>query len=73
MFEAGSRPTPAPRFHARRWDVRKGLELAYYAFRVAYRQAAEELRLGKDAVEFPPGCFPPRLPFIRGHNWPGLV
>jgi REP element-mobilizing transposase RayT len=58
--------SPAPRFHAHAWRVRKGLELAYYEFRVRFRQAAEELRRGRVGVEFPPGCFPPRLPFARG-------
>jgi hypothetical protein len=55
-------PSPAPRFHAATWDVRKGLELAYYEFCLAYRQAAEELRAGRRAI-FPLGCFPPALPF----------
>ena len=58
--------SPAPRFHAQAWRVRKGLELAYYEFRVRFRQAAEDLKLGRTGVEFPPGCFPPRLPFARG-------
>jgi REP element-mobilizing transposase RayT len=58
--------SPAPRFHAQAWRVRKGLELAYYAFRIRFRQAAEDLRLGRPGVQFPPGCFPPRLPFVRG-------
>lgn len=58
--------SPAPRFHAHRPAVRKGLELAYLAFRVAFRQAAEELRAGKIDVEFPAWSFPPQLPFVRG-------
>ncbi len=58
--------SPAPRFHAHAWRVRKGLELAYYEFRLRFRQAAEELKAGRVGVEFPPGCFPPRLPFARG-------
>ena len=61
-----SNRSPAPRLHAKDWQVRKGLELAYYDFRIRFRQAAEELKLGKRGVRFPPGCFPPRLPFIRG-------
>ncbi len=66
-----SQRSPAPRFHAQRWEVRKCLELAYYEFRVAYRQAAEALRRGLVGLEFPMGCFPPRLPFNRGR--PTLV
>ena len=50
--------------------MRKSLELAYYVFRIRFRQAAEDLRLGRP-VEFPAGCFPPRLPFARGQ--PALV
>ncbi len=64
---AQSQRSPAPRFHAQRWEIRKCLELTYYAFRVAYRQAADDLRRGLENVEFPVGCFPPRLPFNRGH------
>ena len=55
--------SPAPRFHAATAAVRKGLELAFYEFRVWYRRAADELNAGKKNVEFPPGCFPPGLPF----------
>jgi REP element-mobilizing transposase RayT len=55
-------PSPAPRFHAAAWEVRKGLELAYHEFRTAYRQAADDLRAGRRAL-FPPDCFPPPLPF----------
>jgi Transposase IS200 like len=41
------------------------LRLAYRQFVVAYREAANRLRSGDRLVEFPPGCFPPRLPFVR--------
>ena len=57
--------SPAPRFHTSHRSVRKALELAYYAFRIAYRQAAEELQQGHRSVEFPPGCHLPRLPFAQ--------
>ena len=60
--ESSSR-SPAPRFHAATAAVRKSLELAFYEFRLWYRQAAEELQAGTQEVEFPPGCFPPGLPF----------
>ncbi len=58
--------SPAPRFHAQAWRVRKSLELAYHEFRLCFRQAAEDLRRGRPGVEFPEGCFPPPLPFARG-------
>lgn len=63
--------SPAPRFHADEWSVRRGLELAYHAFRVAYRQAADELKKGRIEVDFPRGCHLPRLPFARAA--PALV
>jgi REP element-mobilizing transposase RayT len=60
--------SPAPRFHAASWPARKSLEVAYHLFRRAFRQAAEALRRGLRAV-FPPGCFAPRLGFLReGHS-----
>lgn len=65
-----SRQSPAPRFHAQAWQVRKSLELAYYEFRLRFRQAAEDLKLGRPGVEFPPGCFPPRLPFAKARAGP---
>lgn len=55
--------SPAPRFHCATAIVRKSLELAFYEFRVWYRQASEDLRAGMEEVEFPPGSFPPRRPF----------
>ena len=58
--------SPAPRFHAEAWRVRKSLELAYREFRLSFRQAAQDLKRGRPGVEFPSGCFPPRLPFARG-------
>jgi hypothetical protein len=41
------------------------LRQAYREFVLAYREAANRLRAGDRLVEFPPGCFPPRLPFAR--------
>ena len=68
--DAPSSPSrsPAPRFHAATAMMRKALELAFYDFRVRYRQAAEDLRAGRANVEFPPGSFPPRLPFQAIEN-----
>ena len=73
---ARTKRSPAPRFHARHPHVRRGLELAYRAFRFAYRQAAEALRSGDATAataEFPAGSFPPRLPFARGRPTPSLA
>lgn len=55
--------SPAPRFHAATWGVRKGLEIAFLEFRLWYQDASAALRAGLKKVEFPPGSFPPRLPF----------
>lgn len=59
-------PTPAPRFHAATCRARRKLELAYREFVLAYRRAAAELKRGNRDARFPPGSFPPRLPFCRG-------
>jgi hypothetical protein len=37
---------------------------AYAFFVAAFREAAEKLRGGDRSAEFPPGSFPPRLPFV---------
>jgi REP element-mobilizing transposase RayT len=65
-----STTSPAPRFHAHCPSIRKGLELAFHEFLCWYRQASEDLRAGKRGVEFPPGCFLPRLPFNTRHPPP---
>jgi hypothetical protein len=54
----------APFCHALRKKVRMALWEAYGYFVAAYREAAERLRAGDRTVEFPPGSFPPRLPFV---------
>jgi REP element-mobilizing transposase RayT len=41
------------------------LRRAYRMFVVQYREASLLLRSGDRMVSFPPGCFPPRLPFVR--------
>ena len=53
-----ARRSPAPRFHAIAPKVRRALERAYQLFKSEYREAAEDLRLGKADVCFPPGSFP---------------
>ena len=37
---------------------------AYSWFVGAFRQAAEKLKAGDRNAAFPPGCFPPALPFV---------
>jgi hypothetical protein len=57
--------SPAKKFLA---ALRRGIgELrdAYREFIVRYREASARLRSGERMVEFPPGSFPPRLPFVR--------
>ena len=53
---------PAPLVHAVAPAVRRSLRKAYFAFREAYRYAANRLRAGATDFEFPVGAFPPRLP-----------
>ncbi len=53
--------SPAPDFHARHKKTRK----AYAWVVAAYREAAERLRAGDRAVDFPEGTFPPGLPFTH--------
>ena len=57
--------SPAPRFHAATALARRALEMAFYQFYDSYRDASEALRTGRAGVPFPPGSFPPRLPFAR--------
>ena len=54
----------APFIHAATRKVRKELWQAYGWFLAAYRAAAEKLREGDRNAAFPPGSFPPHLPFV---------
>jgi hypothetical protein len=38
----------------------------YFRFVAAFRDAAERLRAGDLGARFPPGSFPPALPFVPG-------
>jgi len=58
--------SPAPAFHTTTRAARTRLWEAYRAFVDAYRRAADRLARGDLAAEFPPWCFPPPLPFVRG-------
>jgi len=57
--------SPAKKFLAAFRQSIAELRRAYREFVVAYREASVRLRSGDRTVEFPPGCFPPRLPFVR--------
>jgi REP element-mobilizing transposase RayT len=50
-------------FHTASRAARRELRDAYRRFVRAFRRAAELLRSGAPAVRFPPGSFPPALPF----------
>jgi putative transposase len=58
--------SPAPLFHAVSARVRRELWEAYHLFVAAFRDAAEKLRAGNRNAVFPPGSFPPALPFVGG-------
>jgi len=58
--------SPAPRFHAVSAGVRRELWEAYRLFVAAFRQAADKLRAGDRNAVFPPGSFPPALPYVGG-------
>jgi hypothetical protein len=61
-----SKRSPAPLVHAASKAVRKSLVAGYRAFVSAYRRASEQLRSGDPSVAFPPHCFPPPFPYVRG-------
>ena len=65
---ATTKRSPAPRFHAYRPEVWKAMNWAFLDFLDAYRRAANKLKAGHRNVEFPPGCFPPRLPFVKSRS-----
>ncbi|MFL6235526.1 MAG: transposase [Thermoanaerobaculia bacterium] len=58
--------SPAPLFHALSAGMRRELWEAYRLFVAAFRQAADKLRAGDRNAVFPPGSFPPALPFVDG-------
>jgi hypothetical protein len=59
-----SKKSPAPRFHAASREARRFLYRIYAEFVAQFREAAERLRAGERDAPFPPGCFPPALPFV---------
>ena len=58
--------SPAPFVHAATKAARLALYQSYSWFVGEFRKAAEKLRRGDRDVGFPPGCFPPALPFVPG-------
>ena len=56
--------SPAPLFHCATKAMRQEMWDAYAWFVGAYRQAAEKLKAGDRTAAFPPGCFPPAMPFV---------
>jgi REP-associated tyrosine transposase len=57
--------SPARRFLAAFRESVAELRSAYALFLARYRDASRRFRDGDRFVEFPPGCFPPSLPFVR--------
>jgi|CXWL01.1.fsa_nt_gi REP element-mobilizing transposase RayT len=69
LQEPTSRPaaverSPAPWVHAATQAVRNQFREAYQVFSAAFRAAAERLKAGDTKAEFPPGSFPPALPWV---------
>jgi hypothetical protein len=58
--------SPAPLFHAATKAMRRFLWEGYAWFVTAYRTAAEKLQRGDPDPRFPPGSFPPAMPFVSG-------
>ena len=67
-FDRPARPkkSPAPLFHVASELVRQELWAAYAWFVSAFRAASAKLRSGDRSARFPPGSFPPALPFVAG-------
>ncbi len=57
--------SPARKFLASFRHIITKLRTAYREFLRRYREASARLRSGDRMAEFPLGCFPPRLPFVR--------
>lgn len=53
-----------PAFHCWSREMKARLVEAYTAFSIAYRSASDALLRGERGPRFPPGCFPPRGPFV---------
>jgi hypothetical protein len=62
---ARSKRTPAPWLHAATRAALLQLKQAYSDFLAQYRDAAKALRKGLRTITFPPGSFPPALPWVE--------
>jgi hypothetical protein len=58
--------SPAPLLHAASKAMRQVFYEGFALFVAAYRTAADKLKRGDPNPGFPPGCFPPALPFVGG-------
>jgi hypothetical protein len=58
--------SPAPLLHAFSKAARKAFYQAYSWFVSLFRTAAEKLKAGDRNAPFPPGSFPPGMPFVPG-------
>jgi len=61
-----SKKSPAPLFLAASKRVRDDLRNTYYSFLAAFREAADQLKVGNRNALFPEGSFPPAMPFVSG-------
>jgi REP element-mobilizing transposase RayT len=59
--------SPAPRFHAATWQIRRMLEAGYRTYRDAYRDAKRALQGHQVPVHFPSHGIPPPLNLV-GHR-----
>jgi REP element-mobilizing transposase RayT len=64
------KPSPAPISHAATREEFLTMQYARAAKVEAYRAAAERLKRGEAGVRFPPGCFPPPLPYVENRAPP---
>jgi len=62
---------PRPAVHAATQEVREAVKQAYREFAEFFRAAAQDLRAGIQSVKFPPGSFPPGLPYVAPELAPG--
>ena len=56
--------SPAPAFHAATREHYRQMRERHWAFHSEFRDSAAKLKEGAIGVVFPPGCFPPRLPYV---------
>lgn len=64
------KPSPAPKFHAATPEEYWTMHEARKVKVEAYRHAAERLKRGETDVRFPPGSFPPSLPYVEERGPP---